>query len=253
MKLFVRNKVLFILVITTFCISGVSVFAITPCENLLENPSFEDGINGWELEDGACCGRGGLYTMEIDETNPKHGNKCLKVIGHKATGTAWHAKVKQRNVSMRKGKKYTISFWARSQGDRPVNISVQKQYDPWTNYLAYEISPVIALSGAEWLEYHYTFTAHEDVDGDMWVGLSIAQHTAVFWIDNFQFYEGLPNTSRVDVNGDGIVNIQDLVMVASNFGKIGAEITNTDVDGNGSINILDLVEVANNIGENVCK
>ena len=43
-----------------------------------------------------------------------------------------------------------------------------------------------------------------------------------------------------DVNGDGIVNILDLVAVANAFGK-GAP----DVNGDGTVNVLDLVAVAN--------
>ena len=44
----------------------------------------------------------------------------------------------------------------------------------------------------------------------------------------------------VDVNGDGIVNIQDLVIVANAFGK-----AEPDLNGDGVVNIQDLVIVAN--------
>ena len=80
-------------------------------ELLLENHSFEEDLAAWGLEDGACCGRGGLYTMEIDKKNPQHGTQSLKVIGHKATGTAWHAKVRQKDASMKAGETYTVIFW----------------------------------------------------------------------------------------------------------------------------------------------
>ena len=49
-----------------------------------------------------------------------------------------------------------------------------------------------------------------------------------------------------DVNGDGIVNIQDLVLVASNIGKTGQNAT--DVNGDGIVNIQDLVLVASALG-----
>ena len=48
-----------------------------------------------------------------------------------------------------------------------------------------------------------------------------------------------------DVNGDGVVNIQDLVFVASCFGKpLSEECEQADVNGDGIINIVDLVSVA---------
>ena len=45
-----------------------------------------------------------------------------------------------------------------------------------------------------------------------------------------------------DVNGDGNVNIQDLVMVAANLGETGQN--TADVNGDGTVNVLDLTQVA---------
>ena len=56
-----------------------------------------------------------------------------------------------------------------------------------------------------------------------------------------------------DVNSDGIINILDLVLLASHFGETVAEAQtpNPDVNGDGSVNVLDLVLVANHLGETV--
>ena len=50
-----------------------------------------------------------------------------------------------------------------------------------------------------------------------------------------------------DVNKDGVVNIQDLVLVASRFGETGEN--EADVNGDGVVNIQDLVLVAGAFGE----
>ena len=45
-----------------------------------------------------------------------------------------------------------------------------------------------------------------------------------------------------DVNGDGAINIQDLVLVASNFGNIGEN--DADVNSEGVVNIMNLILAA---------
>ena len=57
----------------------------------------------------------------------------------------------------------------------------------------------------------------------------------------------IPSEARAtDVNGDGVVNILDLVIVANNLGMPVVEGTkpNSDVNGDNMVNILDLVAIA---------
>ena len=56
-----------------------------------------------------------------------------------------------------------------------------------------------------------------------------------------------PERRAEDVNADGTVNIQDLVLIASNFGATGEN--PADVNGDGKVNIQDLVAVAAALGE----
>ena len=55
-----------------------------------------------------------------------------------------------------------------------------------------------------------------------------------------------PERLAEDVNGDGTVNIQDLVSVAANLGQSGNN--PADVNGDGVVNIQDLVQVAGQLG-----
>ena len=55
-----------------------------------------------------------------------------------------------------------------------------------------------------------------------------------------------PSALLGDLNHDGIVNIQDLVLVASQFGLTGPSAA--DLNGDNTVNIQDLILVANALG-----
>ena len=63
-------------------------------------------------------------------------------------------------------------------------------------------------------------------------------------VENAQITE--PPKLTGDVNGDGTVNIADLVLVASNLGQTGSNVA--DVNKDGVVNIADLVLVAGALG-----
>ena len=63
-------------------------------------------------------------------------------------------------------------------------------------------------------------------------------------VQNGQVVE--PTQVKGDVNGDGVVNIQDLVLVAGRLGQTGQN--SADMNGDGVVNIQDLVLVAGRLG-----
>ena len=85
---------------------------------------------------------------------------------------------------------------------------------------------------------------------DKAANLAVSDHRPVWAVfgtnfedDDGRDEDGLESADIYDVNGDGVVNILDLVMVANGLGE-----TEPDINGDGIVNILDLVVIAGEIG-----
>ncbi len=77
-------------------------------------------------------------------------------------------------------------------------------------------------------------------------GKTLAAGTKSGWVYLWEITTRLTPQLIGDLNDDGVVNILDLVLVASAFGQTGE--TAADINGDGTVNILDLVMVANSFG-----
>ena len=82
-----------------------------------------------------------------------------------------------------------------------------------------------------------------DFDADATLTFTVASGAlADYTGDAFTTEVPVSAIKEEDINGDGIVNIQDLVLAASNLGEIGQN--PADVNGDGQVNIQDLVLIA---------
>ena len=133
---------------------------------------------------------------------------------------------------------YWYEFWDANLG-KPVGPKAQQYQNidglfireftnGWAVYNRSGKSQQISLAEAViGVESGQTGTAHQlaDLDGEIYLRAGT-------------------RPAPTDINGDGVVNILDLILVAQNFGT-----TKSDINGDGTTNILDLILVAQHLGE----
>ena len=137
--------------------------------------------------------------------------------------------------------------------------SIGYWYDFWDADLGHPVGPKSQLYDPDirglyireftkgWAVYNHSgetqvITLPEEVQG-VASGLVNMEHTLPN-VDG-EMYLRVKPANPADVNGDGAVNILDLVVVAQAFGKDGLQ---GDVNGDGVVNVFDLVFVAGAIG-----
>jgi hypothetical protein len=149
-------------------------------ENLIKNGDFEDGLIEWNLRtDG-----GSVAAMEEDKKEAVKGRRCVFINIDNVAGTdAWHLSLYQEGHLIEKGETYTLAFWAKAEGIRPVVCYIEQMVDPWNEYGRGSFQV-----GEEWQEYWITMTA--TLSEAIWPRIALGESDVSIWVDNVRFYKG---------------------------------------------------------------
>ena len=179
-----------------------------------------------------------VWTLgEISPTGDDNVNNLLNKIGLSSGDVDDHSSyalitlesaMAQPDVTIRVGSDDSIKVWLNGEvvHNNPVNRGAEDFQDTFkVNLVAGDNLLLVKVS--------------ERTEGwSMFVGIEADMNAA---------YKRPPDpVVSEDVNGDGVVNILDLVSVSANFGKTGQN--PADVNGDGVVNIVDLVKVAGEMG-----
>ena len=95
-----------------------------------------------------------------------------------------------------------------------------------------------------WAVYNHSGEMQEITLPELVTGVASGAESTTHSLPNYdgEMYLKAKPKNPADVNGDGVVNILDLTLVAQAFGKDGLD---ADVNGDGVVNVFDLVFVAN--------
>ena len=152
---------------------------------------------------------------------------------------------------------HTIGLWDVMTGERRhtlighVNWIHSVSFSPDGQTLA-SGSKDIYLWDAESGEFRHELTGHTSLFFNVLFSPDGQTLTSVEGNGTIRLWEVIPISSELekikgDLNADGIVNIQDLIAVATAIGQTGEN--DADVNGDGEVNIQDLIAVAAAIGE----
>jgi len=111
-------------------------------EEVLANPSFERGLEGWvvEVHDGAQAS----YSVMSE-----NGTRTLRIRVVKRGTANWHVQFNYPGIRVREGETYLVRFAARAESEAYITVRILQAHEPWS-----ALSNVVTLKlTPEWRVY----------------------------------------------------------------------------------------------------
>ncbi|MEK7571980.1 MAG: carbohydrate binding domain-containing protein [Patescibacteria group bacterium] len=149
--------------------------------NLVQNPSFESGIGGWQFNK-----RAGDGSFSTTTSSPSDGATAGQIAITASTGNASDIELAQYGLPITSGQTYTVVFFAKASANRTINTVIQQSSSPFTVYK----NQTFSLT-TNWQQFTYNFVA-PSTQSNVFIGFQMANATGTVWLDNVQFYQGSP-------------------------------------------------------------
>ncbi len=150
----------------------------TTINNLITNGGFESGTTSWnvELHDVANA----VFT--VDNTTANTGTNSGKLVVNTVSGTDWHIQFKNTGASIQKDSIYSFSFYAKSNANKILAVSVVRNNAPYTWYDGFNCNLTTS-----WKLFTFNLKAPEDNNGNLRLSFSPNQNVATYWLDDVVF------------------------------------------------------------------
>ena len=143
-----KNSDLILVVLMVFAVLAIlpsQVKGVAPPENILPNPYFEDGTNGWTVDAARA-----ILSADQKEESPT-GTPVMLVQVNAVGVENWEPEVHSPIFNLTMGKTYTYAMFIKAEPDSVRTLGVNfEQLDTWVG-----MGQEIALTD-EWVEYHFT-------------------------------------------------------------------------------------------------
>lgn len=147
----------------------------------MRNGGFESGMDSWALQrpDGQAS-----FSFTIPANAGPDNSHALRVVVD-SDGINWHVQLMQSGHSIEVGKRYEISFYAKSNAGGGLTIDVMKGVDPWQNYGLSKHFPLTST----WTQYRAQFIANDTDPSTTRPTFELGETTNTIWIDQVEFRE----------------------------------------------------------------
>lgn len=165
-----------------------------PPNNMIKNPDFELGHYA-PFVVGDLNSTASYYT---DETIYYAGNNSM-FIDPNQNGLHFEVQLYQ-NVEVASQTQYTLSFWAKSESQRNVQIELYNENSPWNNLGLWQEIDI----STEWQNYTINFTATGS--GSARISWNFGEQDIPFWIDDINMLGGSSFSSDIAVPNINFTN-----------------------------------------------
>jgi hypothetical protein len=176
-------RAFFFVLVVSFSPSVSSAQTNTPKTSgveLIRNGDFEAVTKHWYLEQIAPA-KGDFF---ISDEGPK-GERCAIVELLTPAETHWKMSLIQKELKVTAGKRYLVSFWAKSSARRWVSVGFKQHLAPYKS-LAFENDVEI---GTEWSQITLILKPTESENNTRFSVGNIGQILGTFWFTKFSIIE----------------------------------------------------------------
>jgi hypothetical protein len=151
---------------------------LKPGENLLLNGNFSQGISNWQLDN---------YDSAVSKSVVLQTGECFLYIT-KGGPNAWSVQFLQANLEIVYGKKYVFEFDAYASAQRLIDVKIEMNASPWTNYSR---TSTILLPTVK-KHFSFPFTMQNLTDYHARVSFNCGISNAYVFLGNIALYELVP-------------------------------------------------------------